>query len=107
MVLCSRLREAVVIGTEPNPCSGNNTLPQTTSTYNYNIKEITMYYRIKNCIFDLLDVAAVESVYESGWCIIIAYKSTKHISRIQFGYLEDRDTAFDALCDALLKQEAM
>ena len=70
-------------------------------------KEITMYYRIKNCIFDLLDVAAVESVYESGWYIIIVYKSTKHISRIQFGYLEDRDHEFNTLCDKLQQKETM
>ena len=67
-----------------------------------------MYYRIKNHIIYLPSVIAAETTWANGsFAILIKLIGENHVATVNFLSWEERDTAFDALCDALLKQEAM
>ena len=65
-----------------------------------------MYYRIKNCIIYLPCVISAETDWVNGcYAILINLTGTKHVTTITFLSKEERNAAFDALCDELLKQE--
>lgn len=71
-------------------------------------KEITMYYRIKNCIIYLPCVITAEAAWADGcYAILINLTGAKHVTTITFLSKEERDAEFNALCDELLKQETM
>lgn len=64
-----------------------------------------MYYRIKNCIIYLPCVITAETDWADGcYAILINLTGAKYVT-ITFLNKEERDAAFDALCDELLKQE--
>ena len=67
-----------------------------------------MYYRIKNHIFHLPSIITAETDWANGGpAILINLTGSKYVTTIVFHTYEERDKAFDALCDELLKQETI
>ncbi len=65
-----------------------------------------MYYQIKNHIIYLPCVITAEAAWSSYVpAILINLTGAKYVTTIEFSNKEERDAAFNALCDELLKQE--
>lgn len=65
-----------------------------------------MYYRIKNHIFYLPSVITAETDWTNGGpAILINLTGSKYVTTIVFSTYEERDKAFDTLCEKLAQHK--